>query len=174
MIVAGIGCRSGCGADEIVALIGEAVKAAGIANCRFTALAAPAFKRDETGPREAAERLGLPLLLIEDDAMRDAEPRCVTRSDTAREATGFSSVAEAAALAAAGAGGRLVAPRIASASATCALAERGPPSFETRAARAPQDEDHGSNNTGNLMVRRPCSDRLEPWAKIPNAEARSR
>ena len=94
MIVAGIGCRTGCGADEIVALIGDAVKQAGIANCKFTALAAPRFKEGEAGPREAAERMHLPLLLIDDAAMKAAEPRCPTRSDKALEATGFSSVAE--------------------------------------------------------------------------------
>jgi cobalt-precorrin 5A hydrolase len=59
--------------------------------------------------------------------MKAAEPRCPTRSDKALETTGFSSVAEAAALAAAGAGGILVLPRISSAKATCALAERGQP-----------------------------------------------
>ncbi|MCT8971891.1 cobalamin biosynthesis protein [Microbaculum marinisediminis] len=126
MIVAGIGCRKGCGADEIVALIEDAVKQAGIANCKFTALAAPRFKDDEPGPREAAERMNLPLLLIDEKAMKAVEPRCPTRSETALKATGFASVAEAAALAAAGTDGRLVLPRISSAMATCALAERGP------------------------------------------------
>ncbi len=125
MIVAGIGCRTGCGADEIVALIGDAVRASRIANCKFTALAAPRFKEGEAGLREAAGRMHLPLLLIDDAAMKAAEPRCPTRSDKALQATGFYSVAEAAALAAAGANGRLVLPRIASAMATCALAERG-------------------------------------------------
>ncbi|MEJ8572287.1 cobalamin biosynthesis protein [Microbaculum marinum] len=124
MIVAGIGCRSGCGADEIVALIGEAVKRAGIANCRFTALATAAFKAGEPGVREAAERMALPLLPVGADAMRAVEADCPTRSEKALEATGFASVAEAAALAAAGPNGRLVLPRIASAMATCALAER--------------------------------------------------
>jgi len=124
MIVAGIGCRKGCGADEIVTLIRAAVERAGIANCRFTALAAPAFKADEAGPREAAERLGLPLLRIGEQALKAAEPRCPTHSEAALEATGFASVAEAAALAAAGADARLVLPRIASGAATCALAER--------------------------------------------------
>ena len=110
-------------------LVGEAIKAAGdragIGRCRVTALAAPAFKKDERALLEAATDLGLPLLWIEDAAMRAAEPRCETRSDRALEATGFASVAEAAALAAAGPGSRLVLPRINSGAATCALAQRG-------------------------------------------------
>jgi cobalt-precorrin 5A hydrolase len=126
MIVAGLGCRKGCDADEIVALIEAAVKKARIAKCRFTALATPTFKADEAGLRAAAERLALPLLLIDADAIRSAEPRCKTHSDAVLEATGFSSVAEAAALAAAGPASRLVLPRISSARATCALAERMP------------------------------------------------
>jgi cobalt-precorrin 5A hydrolase len=56
-------------------------------------------------------------------ALRGAQGRCLTRSDIAREATGFASVAEACALAAAGDAGRLILPRIANARATCALAE---------------------------------------------------
>ncbi len=129
LVVAGVGCRRDCDAREIVALVGEAIKAAGdragIGRCRVTALAAPAFKKKEPALLHAAADLGLPLLWIEDKAMRAAEPRCETHSEKAREATGFASVAEAAALAAAGPDGRLVLPRINSGAATCALAERG-------------------------------------------------
>lgn len=126
MIVAGIGCRKGCAADEIVALVRRAVAEADAADCRFTALAAPAFKAEEPGLRDAADALALPLLLIGEERLKAAEPLCPTRSAAAQAATGHASVAEAAALAAAGPGGRLVLPRIASAAATCALAARGP------------------------------------------------
>jgi cobalt-precorrin 5A hydrolase len=124
MIVAGIGCRKGCSADEIIALVGLAVERAGIANCRFTALAAPAFKAREPGLGEAAARLALPLLFVDEGDMKAAEPHCQTRSKAALEATGFASVAEAAALAVAGTGASLVLPRIDSERATCALAQR--------------------------------------------------
>lgn len=128
LVVAGLGCRRGCAAGEIVALVGTAIDRArdhaGIGRCRVTALAAPAFKKDTPALLDAATDLGLPLLWIEEAAMHAAEPRCETRSDKAREATGFASVAEAAALAAAGPGSRLMLPRINSGAATCALAER--------------------------------------------------
>lgn len=126
MIVAGIGCRKACGADEIVALVRRAVAAAGAANCRLTALAAPAFKRGEPGLADAAEALALPLLFVEEARLKAVEPACPTTSAAAQSATGHASVAEASALAAAGPGGRLVLARINSAAATCALAERGP------------------------------------------------
>ena len=111
MIVAGIGCRSGCGAAEIVAL----VRAAGQPDL----LAAPAFKAHEAGLREAAATLGLALALVPDAALAAAQPRCLTRSAAAMRATGHASIAEAAALVH---GGSLLGPRIASANATCALA----------------------------------------------------
>ncbi len=118
-VIAGIGCRANCPAGEIVVLVQEACARAG---SRPAALAAPAFKRGEPGLREAAHLLAVPLLLVEPAALAAAQPRCPTRSEAAARATGVASVAEGSALAAAGAGGRLLLPRIAGARATCALA----------------------------------------------------
>ncbi len=120
MIVAGIGCRGACPAEDIVAV----VRAAEALCERVEALAAPAFKRGEAGLHEAAARLGLPLVFVDDAAMRAAQPFCPTRSHAAAAATGFASVAEAAAI---GEGGTLLLPRIAGASATCAIARRAAP-----------------------------------------------
>ncbi len=117
MIVAGIGCRRGCPAESIVAL----VRAAEAMAESVDALAAPAFKRDEQGLREAADRLGLPLLFVEDATLAVAQAHCVTRSEAAEQATGFASIAEAAAM---GAGGVLLMPRLTGAGVTCALARR--------------------------------------------------
>ena len=117
MIVAGLGCRKDCPAAEIVAVVRAAEAAAGR---RAGGLAAPAFKREEAGLREAAGLLALPLAFVEQQALSDVQDRCVTLSDVAQHATGFASVAEAAALAASG--GPLLLPRIAGKRATCALA----------------------------------------------------
>ncbi len=117
MIVAGIGCRRGIAAEAIVALIRRAEALGGPAE----ALAAPAFKRDEPGLVAAAARLGVPLLLVDDAAMRAAQARCLTRSAAAERAVGYASVAEAAAL---GEGGVLLVQRLAGAGVTCALARR--------------------------------------------------
>jgi cobalt-precorrin 5A hydrolase len=111
MITAGIGCRKGCKATEIIDLI----QSAG----RPDRLAAPDFKRGEPGLLEAAAALGLPLHFVADAALANAQPHCLTRSTAALRATGHASIAEAAALAQ---GGTLLGPRIASANATCALA----------------------------------------------------
>jgi len=127
MIVAGIGCRQNCHADEIVRLVEAALAQASAPRAALTALAAPAFKADAEAPREAATALGLPLLLIGDADLRSAEPRAVTKSAAALKATGLASVAESAALAAAGAGATLLLPRITGRGVTCALAEGAAP-----------------------------------------------
>jgi cobalt-precorrin 5A hydrolase len=112
VIVAGIGCRRGCPAEDIVALVRQAGGA--------DALAAPAWKHDEAGIAEAARLLDLNLRFIDDAALAAMQDQCPTRSAAVARATGHASVAEAAALAG---GGRLVLARIAGGLATCALAE---------------------------------------------------
>jgi len=123
MIVAGIGCRLDCPEADISAVLRDAESRAGVT---ATALAAPAFKSAEPGLNAAATTLGLPLHLITDDALAEAQPRCVTASDRVRTATGHAAIAEACALAAAGPHSRLILPRIAHPRATCALAESNP------------------------------------------------
>lgn len=117
MIVAGLGFRSGCPADDIVRLVQTAqVRAGYIAG----SLAAPDWKRDEPGLHAAAARLSLPIAFVDAAALTAVQPRCPTRSIVAERATGVASVAEGAALAAFG--GRLLLARIAHGAATCALA----------------------------------------------------
>jgi cobalt-precorrin 5A hydrolase len=119
-LIAGVGLRRGTGSEEILALI----KLASVSVGRpVTALAAPAFRRGEAGLAEAARALQIDLLLIEDQALHAMQPRCVTHSAIAERAVGYSSVAEASALAGAGPRSRLLLPRIQNRSVTCALAE---------------------------------------------------
>lgn len=119
VIVAGLGCRSACAAAAIRDVLREAERRAG---CAPTALAAPRFKAAEPGLHEAARDLGLELHLIERADLAAAQARTATRSDAAMRATGLASVAEAAALSAAGPGAVLVLARITGAGVTCALA----------------------------------------------------
>ena len=118
MIVAGIGCRTEVTAEAILALLRSAAETA-----QPDALAVPGFRRDEPGVADAARRLNLPILWVERDALKGEQGRCLTRSARAEAEVGLSCIAEAAALAGAGAGSRLVLPRIAGGGVTCALAE---------------------------------------------------
>ncbi|MGI3778501.1 MAG: cobalamin biosynthesis protein [Janthinobacterium lividum] len=116
-VTAGIGCRKACPPDALVAVVRAAEALSG---CTATTLAAPDSRAAVA--REAARALGLPLALVPPDAMRAAQPRCVTRSTRALAETGVASVAEGAALAAAGPGAVLLLPRTGEGWATCALA----------------------------------------------------
>ena len=123
-VIAGIGCRRGASSADIVALVRRALAAVSDRDLSLVALAAPVFKGREVGVREAAAHFGVALILVDFATLEAAQPRCVTRSDHAKRLHGIASIAEGAALAAAGADGSLLLPRIAASSVTCALARR--------------------------------------------------
>ncbi len=71
---------------------------------------------------EAAIQAGLELVLLPLDRLQAAAPFCATRSEKSMAQYGIPSVAEAAALAAAGAGARLLVPRICGRNTTASVA----------------------------------------------------
>jgi cobalt-precorrin 5A hydrolase len=122
MIVAGVGCRRGTSAAAIETVIAAALSRAGLASGVLDVIAAPAAKGDEPGIAAAASALGVRLVLVAQLDLETAGSRVATHSRRVATLMGVGSVAEAAALAAAGPAGRLVLPRIAIGPATCALA----------------------------------------------------
>ena len=122
MIVAGIGCRRGAPASDIEAAIRAALLRANVAARSLDSIATIAAKNAEVGIQAAAKQFGVPVVLVSDADLQAAEPRTKTRSERVREITGVSSVAEAAALAAAGPSARLISSRLVIGAATCALA----------------------------------------------------
>ena len=122
MIVAGVGCRRGAPASDIEAAIRAALLRANIAARSLDSIATIAAKNAEVGIQAAARQFGVPVVLVSDADLQAAEPRTKTRSERVREITGVSSVAEAAALAAAGPSARLIGSRLVIGAATCALA----------------------------------------------------
>jgi cobalt-precorrin 5A hydrolase len=125
MIVAGIGCRRGTPAAAIAAVIDAALARAGVAKDALDIIAAPAAKGDEPGIAATASALGVALVLVPRSELETAGERAVTRSQRVIALVGVPSVAEAAALAAAGVTARLLVSRIAIGPATCALATTG-------------------------------------------------
>jgi cobalt-precorrin 5A hydrolase len=125
MIVAGIGCRRGASAAAIEAVIGAALARAGLGKDALALIATAAAKCDEPGIAAAASALGLPVVSVSRPELAHAGERAATRSARVLALTGVPSVAEAAALAAAGQGARLLLARIALGPATCALATSG-------------------------------------------------
>ena len=117
MIVAGFGYRTGANAGSLRAAL--ALAQAG--HPPVTALAAPADKAALLA--SLAEALELPLIAVMPEALRAVETPTHSPASLAARDTG--SVAEAAALVAAGEGARLITPRRVSPDrmATCAIAE---------------------------------------------------
>lgn len=121
-LAAGIGFRRGAAADEIVALIRQALAARGDGTTDLSVIATAGDRAGEAAIREAAAAFGLVPTGIAPAAMIAVDARVPTRSGRIEASRGVGSVAEAAALAAAGPDGTLVLARIATASVTCALA----------------------------------------------------
>ena len=130
LYVAGLGCRRGCSADELQALLEDSLAERGLRAADLHALATLHGKLGEPGLAALAARLGLPLHGLTADELQRYEARLSAPSAAARRATGCAGVAEAAALALAerlaGAPAELTIAKRRSAAATLALACAGP------------------------------------------------
>jgi cobalt-precorrin 5A hydrolase len=122
MIVAGIGCRRGTPPEEIENVIAQALTASGFVGHRLDLIATEAGKSVEPGLVDAARRMAVSLVACSTDDMRAVADRVLTVSTRVAALKGVPSVAETAALVAAGRDARLLGPRIATSSATCAIA----------------------------------------------------
>jgi cobalt-precorrin 5A hydrolase len=111
-----------CTAEELIALLTQAMAALVAEMGQVGVLAVPDHRADLLSVRQAAAQFALPIVPIVPAALRAEQARCVTHSPRVQRLKGVGSVAEAAALAAAGPGARLLLPRIQSAQATCAVA----------------------------------------------------
>jgi cobalt-precorrin 5A hydrolase len=129
MIVAGVGFRRGAEAGEIVALVEQALGRAALAPDALDRLATVEALAGLPAFTQAAQRLAVAAFPVGEEALAAAAPAIRTFSPRSHAAHGVGSVAEAAALGAAGPGAALILERIASPSATCALARS--PATET-------------------------------------------
>jgi cobalamin biosynthesis protein CbiG len=121
VVAIGVGCRAGVAGEEIAALARRVLAEAGEpeGERRVCTLAAKAC---EPGLIEAARLLGAKLTPLPLEALQAQAERIVTPSAAARARFGAPNIAEAAALAGAGIGGRLVSARLVADGATCAVA----------------------------------------------------
>ncbi|MFP8944915.1 precorrin-3B C(17)-methyltransferase [Streptomyces fenghuangensis] len=129
-LAVGVGASRGAPAEEVAALVGQALADAGLSPLSVTELATVEAKAGEEGIVETARRLGVPLRTY--PAGELAAVPVPHPSDAPMAAVGTPSVAEAAALLACGEGAELVVPKRKSAPegraamATCAVARRRP------------------------------------------------
>ena len=121
VVAIGVGCRAGVGGEAIAALARRALAQAGEPEGEV-AMFTLAAKADEPGLVEAERLLGATLTALPLAALKAQAERILTPSPSAQARFGAPNIAEAAALAGAGEGGRLLGPRLAADGATCAIA----------------------------------------------------
>lgn len=129
LVVAGLGCRSGCSVEDLSTLLLHSLQAYGLAVDNLAGLASVTHKRDEPGLLALAERLGLQLTCFSAAELLPYQ-HLVQGSPHTLAATGSPAVAEPCALALAERLGsqpaRLLGEKTRNASATCALASIAP------------------------------------------------
>lgn len=96
-LVVGIGCRKDAPARAILEAIDAALASRNLSPSRVRLLATAAPKRNEAGLREAAENLGIPLLIVHDTEIRSR--RGIRRTAASRH-VGLPAVSQPAALSA--------------------------------------------------------------------------
>ncbi|MHB1390072.1 MAG: precorrin-3B C(17)-methyltransferase [Thermoleophilia bacterium] len=121
MITAGVGCKRGASAAQIIAAIDQVCRDAGVDPLAVGGLASIDIKADEVGLRAAAASLGATIKFFPADRL--AAMGC-PGSDFVAGTTGTPAVAEPAALLAAGEGARLLAGKTVCGPVTVALALR--------------------------------------------------
>ncbi|MGE4538498.1 MAG: cobalt-precorrin 5A hydrolase [Desulfovibrio sp.] len=119
VLAAGVGCRRGTPATEILELIERVCRERSIAPASIGVIASIAAKRDEAGILQAAATLGARTIFYEADEL--AAVAVPHPSATVAQHMGTGSVCEAAAILASS-GGRLVVPKTATKRATAAVA----------------------------------------------------
>lgn len=125
-LYAGLGCRRGCPAHALAALLEQALHAHRLPLSALHGLASIDLKRDEPGLQQLAAQLGLPLVFFSAAQLAPFDSRLSHRSGVAFAHSGCHGVAESAAMALAehctGARAALRLPRTVQADATLALA----------------------------------------------------
>lgn len=121
--VLGVGCERGAPADDLLALAGRALAAAGLSPETLVALASIDTKVDEAALLAVAAHYNIPTRFFDAPTLERETPRLQNPSHAVFLHVGCHGVAEAAALAAAGPDSRLVLPKLKSAFATAAIAQ---------------------------------------------------
>jgi cobalt-precorrin 5A hydrolase len=121
VIAIGIGCRSGASPSNIVSLVQRTLGDAGIHGGKVK-LVSIDTKKDEAGLIKAARLLSMPLVFLPREALAARSADVSTRSARVESLYDLPSIAETAALAAAGTGSRLIGSRVTAGAVTCAIA----------------------------------------------------
>lgn len=122
VLAVGVGCERGASAEELTGLVRDTLAAHGLAQGAVACIVSVDVKADEPAVHAVAQALGVPARFFPPATLEAQTPRLAHPSDVVFREVGCHGVAEGAALAAAGASGRLVVAKVKSARCTCAIA----------------------------------------------------
>ena len=123
----GVGCARDCPPQELQNLVMQTLATQNISPFAIHSINTIDLKADEPAVLELAAHLNVPLRLFEAAQLEAQTPRLSAPSDVVYQEVGCHGVCEAAALAQAGADGRLLATKQKSKNATCALVQNDTP-----------------------------------------------
>ncbi len=118
----GIGCERGCDSDEVISLVEAALQSAKLSPLSIGAIGSIDLKADESAIHAAGMHFDVPVLFFTAKQLEEETDRLVSPSEIVFAEVGCHGVAEGAALALAGADGKLIVPKQKSKRATVALA----------------------------------------------------
>lgn len=121
-IAIGIGCRKECSPEEIIELVHKTLEKSDMTISEIATMATAWAKEGAMSIIHAAEAMDLPLVVIPQEKCAEVASMAETISQKVVELFAIPSVAEVAALAAAGKNPKLVCTRVSSAAASCAIA----------------------------------------------------
>ncbi len=124
IVTIGIGCKRDAAADEVLELVRATLAEIRISPGDVACVATIDRKTGAAAIDRVAAMLGVPARFFPAGELA-AEPRVTRPSERVAAAVDTASVAEAAALLAAGSGAKLIVPKRKSAHATCAIAAMG-------------------------------------------------
>ena len=118
----GVGCERGAPADEVIALAERALSDTGLAREALACVVSIDVKADENAVHVLASHFGVPARFFDAATLEAETRRLANPSKVVFAEVGCHGVSEGAALAAAGASGTLIVPKIKSQRATVAIA----------------------------------------------------
>lgn len=127
VLALGVGCERGTPAEDVIALAEAVLERHDLASAAVAGVFSLDLKADEPAVHALATHFGVPARFFPAGALDAETPRLANPSEAVRREVGVAGVAEAAALAAAGPGGRLVVEKVKGTRATLAVAEATQP-----------------------------------------------
>ena len=121
-VMVGAGCIRDCAPEELTELVMRELESANVNKAAIAGVFSIDLKADEPAIHALAAALDVPFRVYDAQQLAAQAPNLANPSETVEREVGTPSVAEAAALAAAGEGGTLIHPKVKSTNATMALA----------------------------------------------------